>query len=120
VDFLESIGREAILAHEQELARYALARLREIPELTIYGPHDAAARSGVVSFTLGDVHPHDLATILDESGVAIRAGHHCAQPLMRRLGVPATARASFYLYNTTGEVDVLAEGLQHARVLFSR
>ncbi len=118
VDFLESVGREAILRHEQELAAYAVERLAVLPEIRIFGPEDAEERSGVVSFTLGDVHPHDLATILDSHGIAIRAGHHCAQPLMRRLGVSATARASFYMYNTHSDVDALAEGLEHARSLF--
>lgn len=118
VDFLGEVGREAILAHERELVGYACARLAEIPDLTIYGPREIAERSGVVSFTLADVHPHDLATILDQSGIAIRAGHHCAQPLMKRLGVSATARASFYLYNTRHEVDRLVEGLHGARSIF--
>jgi cysteine desulfurase / selenocysteine lyase len=93
-------------------------RLRQIPDITIYGPRALEERSGVISFTLADVHPHDLATILDTEGIAIRAGHHCTQPLMRHLGVSATARASFYLYNTHAEVDRLVEGLQHARTIF--
>jgi cysteine desulfurase / selenocysteine lyase len=117
-DYLSGIGREAILAHERELTGYALERLADVPELTIFGPRDPVERSGVVSFTLGDVHPHDIATILDSDGIAVRAGHHCTQPLMRRLGVAATARASFYLYNTREEVDRLVTGLEHARALF--
>ena len=84
----------------------------------MYGP-PPAQRSGVVSFTVGDIHPHDLATILDEGGVCIRAGHHCAQPLMRRLNLPATARASFYIYNTEADVDALVAGVQHAREVFA-
>jgi cysteine desulfurase/selenocysteine lyase len=118
VDFLAGVGREAILAHERALLAYALERMAEVPDLRVYGPRDLAERSGVVSFTLADVHPHDLATILDAQGVAIRAGHHCAQPLMRRLGVSSTARASFYLYNTPADVDRLIDGLHHARALF--
>ncbi|HEX8274096.1 MAG TPA: cysteine desulfurase [Longimicrobiaceae bacterium] len=118
VDFLAGVGREAILAHERALLAYALERMAGVPDLRVYGPRDLAERSGVVSFTLADVHPHDLATILDARGVAIRAGHHCAQPLMRRLGVSSTARASFYLYNTTADVDRLIDALHHARALF--
>jgi len=117
-DFLAGIGRDAILAHERVLVTYALERLAEIPQLTVYGPHDPRERSGVISFNLADIHPHDLASILDGQGVAIRAGHHCTQPLMRRLGVGSTARASFYLYNTRSEVDRLIDGLQRARELF--
>jgi cysteine desulfurase/selenocysteine lyase len=117
-DFLAAVGRERILAHERALLAHALERLREVPDLVVLGPHDPAERSGVVSFTLGDVHPHDLATILDASGIAIRAGHHCAQPLMRRLSLPGTARASFYLYNTREEVDRLVEALWRAREIF--
>lgn len=118
VDFLSEISREAALTHEHELLRYAIERLDEIPQLRMYGPTDLDERVGVISFTLGDIHPHDLATILDAEGVAIRAGHHCTQPLMRRLGVPATARASFHLYNTRADVDRLVDGLHHAMQLF--
>jgi cysteine desulfurase/selenocysteine lyase len=118
VEFLEGVGLEAVEAHGRSLLAYALDRLAEIPDLRVFGPRDPAQRSGVVSFTLADVHPHDLATILDARGVAIRAGHHCAQPLMRRLGVAATARASFYLYNTPADVDRLVDALHHARRLF--
>jgi len=95
-----------------------MKRLAEIPDLTVYGPSDPGNRGGAVSFSLGDIHAHDIATILDQHGVAVRAGHHCAKPLMRHLQVPATARASFYLYNTTEEVDLLVEGLVEARSLF--
>jgi cysteine desulfurase/selenocysteine lyase len=118
VDFLESVGREAIATHERELIAYALPLLQEVPGLVIHGPTDPRDRSGVISFTMGDVHPHDLATILDAEGVAIRAGHHCTQPLMRRLGLSATARASFYLYNTPDDVDRLVQGLEKAREIF--
>jgi cysteine desulfurase / selenocysteine lyase len=118
VDFLEDVGRDWIQAHERALLAYALERLAEIPDLHVFGPADPAERSGVVSFTVDGIHPHDLATILDADGVAIRAGHHCAQPLMRRLGVAATARASFYLYNTPADVDRLVESLHHARRIF--
>jgi cysteine desulfurase/selenocysteine lyase len=118
VDYLDRVGREEMLAHERELLAYALERLRAIPELRVFGPRDIEERSGVISFTLADIHPHDLATILDSEGVAIRAGHHCTQPLMRRLGVSATARASFHLYNNTADVDRLVDALQRARRIF--
>lgn len=118
VDYLQSLGLPAIRQHEKELVRYALARLDEIPGVTLYGPV-GEDRSGVVSFTLGDVHPHDIAGILDSEGIAIRAGHHCAQPLMRRLGVVATARASVYLYNTEEDIDRLVDGLVIVRQLFN-
>jgi cysteine desulfurase / selenocysteine lyase len=118
VRYLEGLGLPAVHAHEHGLISYALERLSEIPELVIYGPRDPAERSGVVSFTMGDVHPHDLATILDADGIAIRAGHHCCQPLMRCLGVSSTARASVSVYNTREEIDRLVESLHHARRLF--
>lgn len=117
-DFLTGVGMDAAHAHEKALIGYALERLREIPDLVIYGPTDPVHRAGVVSFTLADVHPHDLATILDAEGVAIRAGHHCCQPLMRCLGLSATARASFGVYNTLEEVDRLVDALERARSLF--
>ncbi|MCJ7628069.1 MAG: cysteine desulfurase, partial [Longimicrobiales bacterium] len=101
VDFMEHVGYPAIREHEAGLLRYALNRLAQIPELTVYGPKDLSERSGVIAFALGDAHPHDIATILDSEGVAIRAGHHCAQLVMKHLGVAATTRASFSLYNTT-------------------
>jgi cysteine desulfurase / selenocysteine lyase len=118
VDFLGEVGLDAIQAHEDELLAYALERLQEVPDLVLYGPRDPARRAGVVSFTLADIHPHDLATILDSEGIAIRAGHHCCQPLMRCLGVSSTARASFGLYNTAVEVDRLIDALHGARTLF--
>ncbi len=116
VRFLDELGMEAIRRHEEELTEYALERLEEVPGLRLFGPKDG--RTGVLSFTYGDVHPHDLATILDRRGIAIRAGHHCNQPLMDHLGVSATARASLYLYNTRQEVDGLVEGLAYAAELF--
>jgi cysteine desulfurase / selenocysteine lyase len=116
-DYLDAIGMDAVLAHERALVRLATERLAGVEGIQVYGPKPAE-RSGVVSFTLGDIHPHDLATILDEDGVCIRAGHHCAQPLMRRLGVSATARASFYLYNDESDVEALVRALGKARALF--
>ena len=102
-----------------DLTRHALEALGRVPGTSIHGPKDAAARCGVVSFNLAGIHPHDLGTILDQQGIAIRAGHHCAQPLMRRLNCVATARASFYLYNTREEVDALVAGLGEAVKLFT-
>lgn len=118
IDYLAGLGMEAVRQHEIELTRYALDRLKEVPELKVYGPDDTAQRGGAVSFTLSDIHPHDMATILDEQGIAVRAGHHCAKPLMETLGVPATARASFYVYNTTADVDSLIDGLHRSREVF--
>ena len=117
VDYLNSIGMDEVLRHERSLMSEAHARLSEIEGVKIYGP-SPENRSGVVSFTMGDVHPHDLATILDGDGVCIRAGHHCAQPLMRRLDVPATARASFYIYNDSSDIDALVEGVMKAKEIF--
>lgn len=118
VDYLTGLGMDAVREHEMAITRYALGRLAEIPDLTVYGPTDLARRGGAVSFTLADIHPHDLATILDQSGVAVRAGHHCARPLMRVLDVPATARASFYVYTLREEIDALVTALHEARRLF--
>ncbi len=118
VEYLEKVGMDVVAAHDHELTAYALDRLREVPDLTIYGPATPEDRGGVISMAMQEVHAHDLATILDEEGVAVRAGHHCARPLMTQLGVPATARASFAVYNTTEDVDVLAEGLLRARRIF--
>ena len=115
VDYLTGLGMENVHAHEQQLVQYAMAELRKVPGLTIYGPEH---RGGLVTFNLEDIHPHDLATILNEEGIAIRAGHHCAEPVMRWLGVPATARASFYVYNTEEDVDRLVAGLHTAREFF--
>jgi cysteine desulfurase/selenocysteine lyase len=116
-DYLDRIGMDAVRRHEQMITTLASERLAAVSGVRIYGP-PPAERSGVVSFTVGDIHAHDLATILDESGVCIRAGHHCAQPLMRRLNVPATARASFYLYSDESDVDALVAGVEHAREVF--
>jgi cysteine desulfurase/selenocysteine lyase len=118
IEYLEALGRDSIRAHEKELTRYALSKLTEMGA-TIYGPGDVEERGGVVSFNLEEVHPHDMATIVDQEGVCIRAGHHCAQPLMRKLGVPATARASFYVYNSTDDVDVLVDALEKSKGWFA-
>ncbi|MGQ4681757.1 cysteine desulfurase [Paenibacillus polymyxa] len=116
IDFLESIGLDAIAQHESRLSNYALKRLREVEGLTIYGP--AERHVGLVTFNLDDVHPHDVATVLDSKGVAIRAGHHCCQPLMRWLKASATARASFYLYNTEEDIDALVSALIQTKEYF--
>ncbi|MDG0813763.1 cysteine desulfurase [Cohnella rhizosphaerae] len=116
IDFLESIGLDEIDRHGRELSRYAYGRLSEIEGIAIYGP--SGNRSGLVTFNLGDVHPHDVATVLDTEGIAIRAGHHCCQPLMRWLKVSATARASFYLYNTEEDVDRLVDALVKTKEFF--
>jgi cysteine desulfurase/selenocysteine lyase len=116
IDYLEAVGMDAVAAHERELTRYALERMAAVEGVKLYGPSEN--RVGVISFNLADIHPHDLATILDHEGVAIRAGHHCAQPLMRRLDVSATARASLYLYNSREDVDALVAALDKARALF--
>jgi cysteine desulfurase / selenocysteine lyase len=118
VDYLENVGMDAIRDHERELTAYALGTLGELPEIEIHGPRDPDTRGGAISFCYGDVHPHDLAQILDQDGICIRAGHHCCHPLMRKLGVSATARASFYLYNTEDEIDALVRGLAKAGELF--
>jgi len=114
--YLEELGMDRVAGHEQALARTAIERLTRIEGVTVYGPRDH--RAGVVPFTYGDIHPHDLATILDRDGVCIRAGHHCTQPLMRRLGVAATARASFYVYNDVDDIDALVTALRKAGELF--
>ncbi len=118
VDYLSDIGMDVIAHHERTLTAYALQQLSQVPDLTIYGPTDVTKRGGAVSFELGDIHPHDIATILDQDGIAVRAGHHCAKPLMKYLNVPATARASFYLYNVEEEVDALVTSLHKARKIF--
>ena len=118
IDYLEAIGFDAIAQHERELVQYALDEMQKIEGLEIYGPKEAEKRAGLVTFNLKEVHPHDLATVLDMSGIAIRAGHHCAQPLMKWLDVSATARASFYIYNTKEDVDRLVEGLRMAKEYF--
>jgi cysteine desulfurase/selenocysteine lyase len=118
IDYLEEVGLDAIEAHEHELAAYALGRLADVPGITLYGP-PAERRAGIVSFNLADIHPHDVAQILDLQGVAIRAGHHCCQPLMQKLGVAATNRASFYLYTLPEEIDQLVDGLYAVRKVFA-
>lgn len=118
VDYLEKIGMSAVRQHEIDITAYALRRLAEIPDLKVVGPADVAIRGGAVSFELGDVHPHDVATILDQEGVAVRAGHHCAKPLMRYLHVQSTTRASFYIYTTEKDIDQLIIGLHAARRIF--
>jgi cysteine desulfurase/selenocysteine lyase len=117
VDYLTAIGLDAIEEHEHELAAYALDRLGELDWITTYGP-PADRRAGIVSFNVEGIHPHDVAQILDWEGIAIRAGHHCAQPLMRRLDVAATARASFYVYNDESDVEALCEGVLAAQQVF--
>ncbi len=119
LDYLTRLGMDNVREHEKRLTAYALDALSELgPELRVFGPRDMERRGGTISFEYGGIHPHDLGTALDYEGVAIRAGHHCAQPLMQRLGVPATARASFYVYNTVGEVDTLVAALKKAKVYF--
>jgi cysteine desulfurase / selenocysteine lyase len=118
VDYLSALGMDAVRAHEESLTAYALERLPEVPGLTVFGPADASARGGVVSFSMEGLHPHDIAEVCDRHAVCIRAGHHCTQPLMRRLGVGATGRASFHVYNHTDDVDRLVEALHDARRVF--
>ena len=118
VDYLEQIGLEAIEQHEHELVVYALDRMSDMPGLTLYGP-PADQRAGIVSFNVDGVHPHDVSQVLDYEGIAIRAGHHCCQPLMARLGVAATNRASFYLYTVPEEIDRMVDGLRKVRKVFS-
>jgi cysteine desulfurase / selenocysteine lyase len=118
IDYLEGVGPHRILAHEQALARRAMEGLAALSGVRIFGPTDPLARAGVVSFTMEAAHPHDIATILDSEGVAIRAGHHCAQLVMKRYGIPATARASFYLYNTPEDVDRLLQALEVVQGIF--
>jgi cysteine desulfurase/selenocysteine lyase len=119
VDYLDAAGMEQVRAHERELTGYALERLAEVPGLTLFGPRDTERRGGVVSFTIEGIHPHDIAEICDREAVCIRAGHHCAQPLMRVLGVGATARASFHVYNAREDVDRLVDALGKAREVFA-
>ncbi|ENI8650230.1 cysteine desulfurase [Listeria monocytogenes] len=118
IDYLAEVGLENIHAHEQALASYAIEEMSKIEGITIYGPKDASKRCGLVTFNLEGAHPHDIATILDEDGIAIRAGHHCAQPLMKWLDVSSTARASFYIYNTKEEIDALIDGLKLTKEYF--
>ncbi|MEW9109380.1 MAG: cysteine desulfurase [Cytobacillus gottheilii] len=119
IDFLEEIGRDNIEAHEHKLAAYAMEQMSAIEGMTIFGPKDASKKAGVVTFNIDEVHPHDVATILDADGIAVRAGHHCAQPLMKWLKVSSTARASFYLYNSEEDIDRLVQGLVKTKEYFS-
>ena len=119
IDFLNEVGLDQIAEHEHKLAAYALEKMATVEGMTIYGPLDPAKRAGLVTFNISDVHPHDVATVLDAEGIAVRAGHHCAQPLMRWLKASATARASFYLYNTEDDIDKLVEGLVKTKEYFS-
>jgi len=118
IDYLTAVGMDAIAAHEHRITEYALERLQEVPELRIIGPATAESRGAAISFTLGDIHPHDVGQVLDEQGIAVRVGHHCARPVCLRYGIPATTRASFYLYSTEAEVDALIAGLDHVRNFF--
>jgi cysteine desulfurase / selenocysteine lyase len=118
IQYLEKIGMDRVREHELDLLAYAMERLATVPGIVQYGPRDLALRSGVVSFTLGDVHPHDIAAILDSENVAVRAGHHCTQPLMAELGVVATTRASFYVYSTRADVDQLVGALHKVNRIF--
>jgi len=118
IDYLSAIRMERIREHEEAVTAYALEQMSKVPGITVYGPLDARERGGVVSFNMGDIHPHDMASILDEEGVAIRSGHHCAQPLMELLDVPAMSRASFYIYNSFDDVDALMQALSKARNVF--
>jgi cysteine desulfurase/selenocysteine lyase len=120
VEYLSALGMDRVREHELELVEYAMKRLAEVPGLVQYGPTDLAVKSGVISFTLGDIHAHDVAAILDADNVAVRAGHHCNQPLMDLLGVAATVRASFYVYNTPADVDQMIGALHNANRIFSR
>ncbi len=120
LDYLMMLGMDNVRGHEIALTEYALSQLGQIDGLEVYGPLDPSKRAGVISFNDSEIHPHDLATILDRRGIAIRAGHHCAQPLLERLGQTATARASFYVYNGRNDVDALVEGIQAARTFMGR
>src|SRR5215210_150468 len=119
VEYLQAIGMEAVREHERALTAQAVDRLRDVPHMRLFGPLDPDSRAGVLSFTLGDIHPHDVAAILNEENVAVRAGHHCCQPLMGRLGLVGTARASFYVYNDEEDVDRLVSGLHRTRAIFA-
>lgn len=119
IDFLSGVGMDAIAKHEHALLGYALERMSAVDGIRIYGPQSPDEHSALISFTLGDAHPHDISTILDSEGIAVRAGHHCAQLAMQHFGISATARASIYLYNTESDIDRLIEGLEQVRGIFS-
>ncbi len=118
IDYMESIGLDNIEAHERDLTRYALEQMQTIPGMRIFGPLDAGRRDAVISFLVGDIHHLDMGTLLDRLGIAVRTGHHCAEPLMRRLGIQGTVRASFGLYNTREEVDILVAGIKRVAAMF--
>ena len=118
IDYIESVGFEAIQQHEQELTRYCMEQLQTIPDMKIYGPQDSSLKDAVVSFNVGNIHHLDMGTLLDRLGIAVRTGHHCAQPLMDRLGISGTVRASFALYNTKEEVDTLVAGIRRVSQMF--
>ena len=119
IDFLSGVGMDAIAKHEHELLEYALERMNAVDGIRIYGPQSPDEHSALISFTLGDAHPHDISTILDSEGIAVRAGHHCAQLAMQHFGISATARASIYLYNTESDIDRLIEGLEQVQSIFT-
>jgi cysteine desulfurase/selenocysteine lyase len=119
VDYLSGLGMEAVWEHSRDVAGYAVERLRTVPGLELHGPAELDHRGSLASFSLADIHPHDVAEILGRDGVCVRAGHHCAQPLMRRLGVPASSRASFAVHTTHEDVDRLIEGLATVREVFA-
>lgn len=120
VDYMAGLGMEAVRVHEKQIVAYAMERLSEVPGLRLYGPTDPEHRGGLATFTLEGIHPHDLATILDAEGIAVRAGHHCAMPLHLKLGLPASTRASFYIYTLPEEIDILVEALYRAKQIMSR
>jgi cysteine desulfurase/selenocysteine lyase len=119
VDYLSRLGMDAVRAHEMEVTEYALEKIRRLKGVTTYGPADVTKKAGVVSFTIDNAHPHDIASILDVEGICIRSGHHCAQPLMDRFNLPATARASFYIYNDLEDVDALVAGIKRVQEVFA-
>ena len=119
IDYLNQVGMDAVYAHETELIQYIFPKLQAISGLTIYGSQDLARRTGVISFNLDDLHPHDVATALDYEGVAVRAGHHCAQPLIQYLGASSTARISFYIYNTKADCDKFVEAILKTKEFFN-
>jgi cysteine desulfurase/selenocysteine lyase len=120
VDYLSEIGMAAVQAHEHAITRYALDALQSVEGLRIIGPYTAVDRGAAISFTLPGIHPHDVGQVLDQLGIAVRVGHHCARPVCVRYGIPATTRASFYLYSTPAEVDALAAGVEHVKRYFAR
>lgn len=118
VDYLSALGLSDVAAHDETLTAYALEKLRSVPGLDIVGPKSPSGRIGAISFVIEGIHPHDVGQVLDDEGIAVRTGHHCAWPLMQRFGVPATTRASFYVYNQLSDVDALVDGLQRVKKIF--